>query len=74
MEPTPSFGSVDGQRLGVGHMQNVQDPISLVSVSEALEQLSQSPTQQQAQQNQQPQAAARASPSHGQERSGALWS
>jgi len=73
VEPSPSFGSVDTQMLGVGRIENVQDTISLVSVSEALEQLSQSPTQQQAQQIQQPEAAARASPSHGQERSGALW-
>lgn len=71
VEATPSFSSVDSQRLRVGGMQNVQDTISLVSVSEALEQLSQSPTQQQAQQSNN---GSRTSPSRGQERTGALWS
>ena len=71
VEATPSFSSVDSQRLRVGGMQNVQDTISLVSVSEALEQLSQSPTQQQAQQSNN---GSRTSPARGQERTGALWS
>lgn len=73
MEPNASFPQVETQGLNVRSMQNVEDAISLVSVSEALEKLSQSPTHQ-VQQPTHNQSVSRAPPSGVQERNGALWS
>lgn len=72
VETSASFASVDAQRLSAGGMQNVQNTISLVSVSEALEQLSHSPARQIQQQTQR-QHSPGASPSSGHDGGGTLW-
>jgi hypothetical protein len=72
-EPTPSFPVADGQQLNVPSMPEVQQTISLASVSEALEQLSQTPGQPRGQpQQQQQQGPSQSSPT-GQKTQGTLW-
>jgi hypothetical protein len=69
-EPTPSFPVADGQQLNVPSMPEVQQTISLASVSEALEQLSQTPGQPRSQTQQQ--GPSQTSPT-GQKTQGTLW-